>query len=374
MAGQTTSSKALNYLSERVEDATEAVKGLIGGSGSSKYLDNTDDRISLIRSQLDSDRDDLRLEGLRTIIALISKGRDASSYFPHVLKLSSNSNLEIRKLIYIIVRRYARRQPDVALLGINSFQRDLVDRSEVIRAMALRVLSGLQLPLVANVVELAIAKCVKDSHFYVRKAAALSIVKCYQTFPELKDSLKRHLATLLSDRHPVVLSAALVSYRALCPTDWPYLHPHFRKLCHALSDMDEWGQWNAIAVLALYAKRCITKPTSDAQLDQDLQLLFSKVKDLLMSRNAAVRRTCLTNQSRILTSISIAGRISIHSSSAQPRAIIISQESSQTAGTPHSIQTRHSILCSHHLFTACSTRPNNFATFCFGLSPSIISE
>lgn len=288
MAGQTTSSKALIYLSERVEDAAEAVKGLIGGSGSSKYLDTLDDRTSVIKSQLESDRDDLRLEGLRTIIALLSKGRDASNHFPQVLKLTSNSNLEIRKLVYIIIRRYAKRQPDVALLGINSFQRDLLDRSEVVRSMALRVLSGLRLPLVASVMEVAIAKCVKDPHFYVRKGAALAIVKCYQLSSDARSALKIHLSTLLNDRHPAVLSTALVAYSAISPLNFTLLHPHYRKLCHALSDMDEWGQRNAIEALGLYARYCIAKPINDRSVDKDLELLFAKVEDLLMSRNPAV--------------------------------------------------------------------------------------
>jgi AP-3 complex subunit beta len=288
MAGLTTSSKALIYFSERVEDATEAVKGLIGGSGSAKYLDTLDERTSVIRSQLESDRDDLRLEGLRTIVALLSKGRDASIYFPSVLKLTSNSNLEIKKMVYIIVRRYAKRQPDVALLGINSFQRDLLDRSEIVRAMALRVLSGLRLPLVASVVEVAIAKSVKDPHFYVRKGAALAIVKCHHLAPHTRSALKGHLSVLLNDRHPAVLSTALVAFAAVSPTDFEMLHQHYRKLCHALSDMDEWGQRNAIEVLGLYARRCIARPLDGKPLDVDLQLLFAKTEDLLMSRNAVV--------------------------------------------------------------------------------------
>ena len=288
MAGQTTSSRALIYFSERVEDAAEAVKGLIGGSGSSKYLDTSDEKTSVIRSQLESDRDDLRLEGLRTIIALISKGRDASLYFPSVLKLTSNANLEIRKLVYIIVRRYAKRLPDVALLGINSFQRDLLDRSEVVRAMALRVLSGLRLALVASVVEVAIAKCVKDASFFVRKGAALAIIKCHALSSETRPALKVHLATLLNDRHPAVLSTSLVAYAAICPLDFALLHAHYRKLCHALSDMDEWGQRTAIEVLGMYAKHCFAAPSSSEKMDPDLDLLLSKVEDLLMSRNAAV--------------------------------------------------------------------------------------
>lgn len=197
MASQSTSGRALLYFSERVEDATEAVKGLISGRvgsatgaisygddgtaagalTSSRYLDAPDD---ILRAQLESDRDDVRISGLRTVVAHISKGRDASGYFASVVKLSSNQNLEIRKLVYCIVRRYARKQPDVALLGINSFQRDLLDRNEVVRMMALRVLTGLDLKVAASVVEYALARSVRDTSIHVRRAAALSLIKSHK--------------------------------------------------------------------------------------------------------------------------------------------------------------------------------------------------
>ncbi|PWN34382.1 ARM repeat-containing protein [Meira miltonrushii] len=285
MAAQSTSSRALLYFSERVEDATEAVKGLLGGSNAGKYVDTSDD---VIRAQLESDRDEVRIDGLKTVITLISKGRDASGYFASVVKLSSNANLEIRKLVYIIVRRYARKQPDIALLGINSFQRDLQDRNEVVRAMALRVLTGLRLKVAASVVEVAISKCVRDSSFYVRKAAAHSLIKCVDISPDSRESFKQHLATLLNDRNPAVLAAALAAWSALSPNDLQALHAHFRKLCFAMGDMDAWGQKLTLDVLGHYAKRCLPEPEKDAKIDHDLDLLLIKAEDLLFNPNAAV--------------------------------------------------------------------------------------
>lgn len=285
MAAQSTSSRALLYFSERVEDATEAVKGLLGGSNAGKYVDTSDD---VIRAQLESDRDEVRIEGLKLVIALISKGRDASGYFASVVKLSSNANLEIRKLVYIIVRRYARKQPDVALLGINSFQRDLQDRNEVVRAMALRVLTGLRLKVAASVVEVAISKCVRDSSFYVRRAAAHSLIKCVDLSPDSKESFKQHLATLLNDQNPAVLAAALAAWSALSPNDLQALHTHFRKLCFAIGDMDAWGQKLTLDVLGHYAKRCLPAPEKDAKIDRDLDLLLIKAEDLLFNPNPAV--------------------------------------------------------------------------------------
>jgi AP-3 complex subunit beta len=111
---------------------------------------------------------------------MISKGRNVSEYFAQVVKNVASPSLEVRKLVYIYLLRYAEAEPDLALLSINTFQRDLADSSPLIRAMALRVLSGIRVPTIASLVVLAIKKCAADTSPYVRKAAALSIPKCYR--------------------------------------------------------------------------------------------------------------------------------------------------------------------------------------------------
>ena len=109
----------------------------------------------------------------------MSKGRNVSEHFALVVKLVASTNIEIRKLVYIYLLRYAEQEPDLALLSINTFQKDLADSSPLIRAMALRVLSGIKVPMIGNVVVLAIKKCAGDMSPYVRKAAALAIPKCF---------------------------------------------------------------------------------------------------------------------------------------------------------------------------------------------------
>lgn len=110
---------------------------------------------------------------------MISKGRDVSEFFAQVVKNVAVPNLEVRKLVYIYLSRYADAEPDLALLSINTFQRDLADSSPLIRAMALRVLSGIRVPSIGSIVVLAIKKCSADVSPYVRKASALAIPKCY---------------------------------------------------------------------------------------------------------------------------------------------------------------------------------------------------
>lgn len=96
------------------------------------------------------------------------------------MKNVASHNLEVRKLVYIYLLRYAEHEPETALLSINTFQKDLSDSSPLIRAMALRLLSGLNMPVIASILVLAIKKASTDISPYVRKAAALALPKCYK--------------------------------------------------------------------------------------------------------------------------------------------------------------------------------------------------
>src|ERR1700710_1657648 len=113
-------------------------------------------------------------------LQMISKGRDVSEFFPDVVKNVVSQNIEIRKLVYIYLLRYAEQEPDLALLSINTFQKDLGDKNQIIRAMALRVMSGIRVPVISPIVLLGIKKCVADMSPYVRKTAAHAIPKCYR--------------------------------------------------------------------------------------------------------------------------------------------------------------------------------------------------
>ncbi|PWZ00278.1 hypothetical protein BCV70DRAFT_231892 [Testicularia cyperi] len=280
------SSRALAFLSETSEDAIAALKGLVGGVGSAKYLDTSEDTLATIAVQIDSSRDEDRIVALTRIVAMISKGRDASQFLPAVLKLTSCSNLDVRKLVYIVLLRYANLNPDLTLLSINSFQRDLSDPSPLIRAMALRVLSSIKVSMVAPIVFMAVAKATRDPNLYVRKIAALAIPKCFQIDRSQLDTLLESLSTLLSDRSPYVLGAALSAYQQVCPDRWDLLHQQFRKICHAIADMDEWGQISSLQVLSRYARANFAKPRSD---NQSAAASSEKVEIPEMAMNAATR-------------------------------------------------------------------------------------
>ncbi|KAJ3763734.1 adaptin N terminal region-domain-containing protein [Lentinula raphanica] len=257
---------------------------------SASYFE-ADDKGKNIRKQLDSSSDREKLDAMKRLIALISKGRNVSEYFAQVVKNVASQNLEIRKLVYIYVLRYAEQEPDLALLSINTFQKDLNDSNPFIRAMALRVLSGIRVPMVGNIVVLAIKKCAADFSPYVRKVAALAIPKCYQLDDSHLPSLIETINKMLNDTSPLSIGSVAVAFEAVCPTRLDLIHQRYRRLCKLLVEVDEWGQVDLLHLLLRYARTMLPKPiiNSDGEeVDQDIELLLSSVEPLLQSRNPAV--------------------------------------------------------------------------------------
>ncbi|KIY52084.1 Clathrin/coatomer adaptor, adaptin-like protein, partial [Fistulina hepatica ATCC 64428] len=244
-----------------------------------------------IRKQLDSNSDRDKLDAMRRLIALISKGRNVSDHFAQVVKNVASTNLEIRKLVYIYLLRYAEQEPDLALLSINTFQKDLNDSNALIRAMALRVLSGIKVPMIAAIVVLAIKKCAADMSPYVRKAAALAIPKCFELDSSQQPELINVISTMLGDRSPLSIGCVAVAFETVCPTRLDLRRKRYRRLCRTLVDVDEWGQVDLMNLLLHYARTMLSRPTSSEsgdEIDKDMQPLLDSCEPLFQSQNFTV--------------------------------------------------------------------------------------
>lgn len=269
-----------------------------------------------LKNMLDSNKDGLKLEAMKRIIGMIAKGKDASELFPAVVKNVVSKNIEVKKLVYVYLVRYAEEQQDLALLSISTFQRALRDPNQLIRASALRVLSSIRVPVIVPIMMLAIKDAVNDMSPYVRKTAAHAIPKLYSLDPEQRDQLIEVIEKLLSDKTTLVVGSAVMAFEEVCPEKIDLIHKNYRKLCNMLVDVEEWGQVVIINVLTRYAHTQFldpnkylkeageedeNKPFYDSDesenkepkenkyvMDPDHRLLLRNCKPLLQSRNAAV--------------------------------------------------------------------------------------
>lgn len=269
-----------------------------------------------LKQMLESNKDSAKLEAMKRIVGMIAKGKNASELFPAVVKNVASKNIEIKKLVYVYLVRYAEEQQDLALLSISTFQRALKDPNQLIRASALRVLSSIRVPIIVPIMMLAIKEASADLSPYVRKNAAHAIQKLYSLDPEQKEMLIEVIEKLLKDKSTLVAGSVVMAFEEVCPDRIDLIHKNYRKLCNLLVDVEEWGQVVIIHMLTRYARTQFVSPwkeddglqdneknfyeSDDEQkektdkkktsytMDPDHRLLIRNTKPLLQSRNAAV--------------------------------------------------------------------------------------
>ncbi|KPP70827.1 AP-3 complex subunit beta-2-like [Scleropages formosus] len=268
---------------------------------------------------LDSNKDSLKLEAMKRIVAMMARGKNASDLFPAVVKNVACKNIEVKKLVYVYLVRYAEEQQDLALLSISTFQRGLKDPNQLIRASALRVLSSIRVTIIIPIMMLAIKDAASDMSPYVRKTAAHAIPKLYSLDPEQKEPLIEVIEKLLADKTTLVAGSVVMAFEGVCPERIDLIHKNYRKLCNLLIDVEEWGQVVIINMLTRYARTQFLNPNANEVLleegeekefygsdeeegkeekveekkkpyvmDPDHRLLLRNTKPLLQSRNAAV--------------------------------------------------------------------------------------
>jgi AP-3 complex subunit beta len=211
---------------------------------------------------------------MKWLLAMLSKGRDVSEFFADVVKNVAVKSIEVKKMIYNYLVHYADYDDscrEIALLSINSFQKDMSGSNQLIRGLALRVLTSIRVSDIIQIQLLAVRKCATDSSPYVRKCAATACCKIFILDPEQLPQLQQILEKLLKDNSTMVLGSAIAAFNEICPTNYSLIHRSYRKICHLLADMDEWSQISCLEVLTRYVRNQFTDPAPGATAAARLQ-------------------------------------------------------------------------------------------------------
>lgn len=241
-----------------------------------------------IRKLLDSSHLKDKLDAMKNVIELLAKGRDMQELFADVIKNVATKSVELKKLVYIYLLKYAESQKEIALLSVNTFQKELNDHNELIRGLALRVLCSLNIPEIMPVILISIRKGVNDKSPYVRRIAAQGLCKAYEFDPSLKQDCVDLVRALLGDNSTLVVGAAVVAYLTIVPDNFELIHPYYRKYCKMILDVDEWSQMVMLRMLVHYIRAQISKQDDNGPLDRDIKLLETSVSLLLHSRSSSV--------------------------------------------------------------------------------------
>ncbi|KAF7458164.1 AP-1 complex subunit beta-1 [Cryptosporidium felis] len=166
-----------------------------------------------LRDELHSSSKEKKKEAVKKVIAAMTVGKDVSSLFPDVLNCMQTGCIELKKLVYLYIINYAKVQPELAILAVNTFFKDSMDPNPLIRALAIRTMGYIRLEQITEYLVEPLRRSCSDSDPYVRKTAAICIAKLYDISPGLMEEQGFFglLKEMLKDKNAVVVSNAVAS-------------------------------------------------------------------------------------------------------------------------------------------------------------------
>ncbi len=76
----------------------------------------------------------------------MTRGKDVSMLFMDVLRNMETPSIKLKKLIYLYVMSYAKNHPELAIMGVNTFRKDAIDRNNpFLRALAVRTMGCIRI-------------------------------------------------------------------------------------------------------------------------------------------------------------------------------------------------------------------------------------
>ncbi|CAG08478.1 unnamed protein product, partial [Tetraodon nigroviridis] len=213
----------------------------------SKYFTTTKKgEIFELKAELNSDKKEKKKEAVKKVIASMTVGKDVSALFPDVVNCMQTDNLELKKLVYLYLMNYAKSQPDMAIMAVNTFVKDCEDPNPLIRALAVRTMGCIRVDKITEYLCEPLRKCLKDEDPYVVANAVAALSEIAESHPNSN----------LLDLNPQTIN----------------------KLLTALNECTEWGQIFILDCLANYTPRD----------DRESQSICERVTPRLSHANSAV--------------------------------------------------------------------------------------
>lgn len=225
-----------------------------------------------------------RKTALKRTVAAMTLGKDVSSLFTDVIK-NTATDLSMKKLVYLYIINYAKSNPELALLVINTFIKDAHDPHPLIRALAIRTMALIPLDNMVEHLCDPLRSALGDRDAYVQKTAAIAVAKLHDTHPAVvrEEGFIDDLQLLLGASNPMTVANAVAALAEIADSSGdpsviglsPSSVPRFLA---ALSECTEWGQVFILDAIATY------RPADAEEADA----MVERVVPRLQHSNAAV--------------------------------------------------------------------------------------
>ncbi|KAL6754541.1 adaptin N terminal region-domain-containing protein [Haematococcus lacustris] len=223
-------------------------------------------------------------DAVKKVIAAMTVGKDVSMLFPDVVNCMQTADLELKKLVYLYLINYAKAQPDLAIMAVNTFVNDAKGDNPLIRALALRTMGCIRVEKISEYLCGPLSLGLKDTDPYVRKTAAVCVAKLFDIsqFQVETHGFVSTLREMLSDANPMVVANALASLQEISELggrDVLQLNEQtLHRLLTALNECTEWGQVCILDSVAAF----------DTRNPKDVERIVERVMPRLQHVNSAV--------------------------------------------------------------------------------------
>ncbi len=255
-----------------------------GGSDSRYFTTQKKGEMHELRMEIHSTDRNVKVDAIKKVIASMTVGKDVSMLFTDVLNCVQTGNIELKKLVYLYLINYAKSQPELTLLAVNTFVKDANDPNPLIRALAVRTMGCIRVDRITEYLCEPLARALRDEDPYVRKTAAVCVAKLYDIAPGLVEEkgFLESLHDLISDSNPSVVANSVAALSEIAETSgrdvMKISTSVLQKLLAALNECTEWGQVFILDSLAKY------QPT-DAR---EAEGIIERVTPRLQHANSAV--------------------------------------------------------------------------------------
>jgi len=188
----------------------------------------------------------------------------------------STTDLVQKKMVYQYLCTYAQAKSDIAILCINTLQKDCNDKDPVVRGLALRSLCSLRVPNICEYALTPLQASLTHPSAYVRKTAVMCCAKLFAQDPSAirETSIVDMLYNMLRDRDTQVVANAICALNEILRSEGGMAVNELlmKYLFNRLHEFPEWGQCVVLNVALKY------KPQNEDEMFDIMNLLEDRLK------------------------------------------------------------------------------------------------
>lgn len=152
---------------------------------STYFTSSKNSELSELQLDLNSMNLEVKKEAAKQVIAMMTIGKDVSSLFPHMVKCMETNSIELKKLVYLYIINYAKNKADLAIMAVNSFQKDAREKtSPLLRALSIRTMGCIRIEKITNEFVDSLKNGLQDYDPYVKKTSAIAVAKLFSIAPK----------------------------------------------------------------------------------------------------------------------------------------------------------------------------------------------